>query len=71
MQRLVTIYLDSQAYLEGRWLAGSFGDKHGRVEEHLAEELREGWRVVSVTGFVGGAEGAVNARGWFAVVLEK
>ena len=35
MQRLVTIYLDSHAYMEGKWVKGTHGDKHGQVEEHL------------------------------------
>jgi hypothetical protein len=70
VQKLVTIYLDNLAYMEGKWLAGSFGDKHGRVEEHLASYLDDGWRVVSLAGMGGGSEGT-SARGWFAVVMEK
>ena len=69
MQKLVTIYLDSGAYAGDAWLKAGFSDKHGVVEEHLAEDLRDGWRVVSIKT-LGGAEG-VNIRGWLAVVLEK
>lgn len=69
MQRLVTIYLDTMSYLDGQWLKMTFADKHGIVEEHLKDDLEQGWRIVSVTG-VGGASDAC-ARGWIAVVLEK
>lgn len=69
MQKLVTIYLDSGAYMDGSWLKASWAEKHGFAEEHLEPDFRDGWKVVSIHGF-GGAEG-VNARGWFAVVLEK
>ena len=34
-QKLLTIYLDNSAYARGKTLVGSFGDKHGLVEEHL------------------------------------
>ncbi len=70
MQKLVTIYLDNQAYAEGKWLTVSFAERHGAVEEHLQSELNDGWRIVSIAGF-GGAEDTVNVRGWLAVVLEK
>lgn len=69
MHRLITIYLDSHAYMEGKWMKGSHGDKHGCVEEHLREELAEGWRIKQVFGF--GGAGDVNARGWITVVLER
>ena len=69
MQKLVTIYLDTGAYIGDSWVKASFADRHGHVEEHLADDLRDGWRVVSVTAF-GGTDG-INARGWLAVVLEK
>lgn len=69
MQKLVTIYLDSGAYAGGAWLKAGFADKHGLVEEHLADDLRDGWRVVSMTK-IGGVEG-MFVRGWLAVVLEK
>ncbi|MBI5386608.1 MAG: hypothetical protein HZA90_18205 [Verrucomicrobia bacterium] len=70
MQKLVTIYLDNGAYAKGKMLVGSFADKHGLVEEHLQSYLDDRWRIVSVTGFGGSAEGLAT-RGWFAVVLEK
>lgn len=69
MQKLVTIYLDAHAYMDGKWLKGTHSDKHGFVEEHLQEELASGWRVVLVTGF-GGVE-SMSSRGWLGVVLEK
>lgn len=68
-QRLLTIYVDSNAYMEGKWVKGSHGDKHGFVEEHLQQELAHGWVVKSVFGFGGSSD--VNARGWITVVLEK
>jgi hypothetical protein len=70
MQKLVTIYLDNSVYAKGKVLVGNFPDKHGAVEEHLAPQLAEGWRVVSMHGFGGAAENTW-ARGWLAVVLEK
>ncbi len=69
MQKLVTIYLDAHAYMDGKWVKGTHADKHGFVEEHLRNELAVGWKVVSLFGF-GGADG-LNSRGWLAVVLEK
>ena len=69
MQKLVTIYLDAHAYMDGKWVKGTHADKHGFVEQHLQDELADGWKVVSLFGF-GGAEG-IHARGWLAVVLEK
>jgi hypothetical protein len=69
VQKLVTIYLDNHAYMDGRWFKGSHADKHGFVEEHLKDDLKDGWRIGSVVGF-GGADG-LNGRGWLAVVLEK
>ena len=69
MQKLVTIYLDNQAYMGGKFLKASFADKHGLVEEYLQDYLKDGWRITSLFGF-GGAEG-INSRGWLAVVLEK
>lgn len=68
MQKLLTIYLDTYAYMGGKWIA-TYGERHGSVEEHLQDYLQGGWRIVSVTG-MGGASEAANARGWFAVVLE-
>lgn len=69
-QKLVTIYLDNAAYAKGKMLVGAFGDRHGAVEEHLAPQLAEGWRIVSVHGFGGSADN-VWVRGWFAILLEK
>jgi hypothetical protein len=70
MQKLVTIYLDSAAYAKGRMIVGSFADKHGFVEEHLRQDLSEGWRVISVSGFGGDGQG-LGAKGWLVVLLEK
>jgi hypothetical protein len=69
MQKLVTIYLDTHAYMGDKWVKGSHADKHGVAEEHLQDDLKEGWRIVSLFG-IGGADG-MDARGWLAVVLEK
>jgi hypothetical protein len=70
-QKLVTLYLDSEAY-EGEGFKALFktnkGSRHGHVEEHLTEELAKGWRIASIAALGGGEH---NARGWFAVVLEK
>ncbi len=69
MQRLVTFHLDSHAYMEGKWVKGTHADKHGQVEEHLREELSDGWKVKSLFGFGGAAD--LNARGWITALLEK
>jgi hypothetical protein len=69
MQKVVTIYLDSHVYMDGKRFKGTFADKHGLVEEHLVQYLDEGWVVKEIFGF-GGAE-ANAARGWILVVLEK
>jgi len=69
MHKLVTIYMDSHAYMEGKWVKGTHADKHGFVEEYLQDYLSDGWAIVSLFGF-GGTEG-MNSRGWLAVVLEK
>jgi hypothetical protein len=69
-QKLVTIYLDTAAYAKGKMLVASFAEKHGTVEEHLSAELAGGWRVVSIHGFGGAAEG-LSARGWLTVLLER
>jgi hypothetical protein len=68
-QKLVTIYLDNSAYARGKTLVGSFGDKHGLVEEHLTPYLTDGWRIQSITSF-GGCDG-LAVRGWVTVVLER
>lgn len=69
-QKLVTIYLDNTAYSAGKMLVGSFGDKHGLVEDHLTALLAEGWRVAQIGGFGGNSDG-LAVRGWITVVLEK
>ena len=69
-QKLLTVYLDNFAYAKGKVLVGSFGDKHGFVEEHLASYLEDGWRVATVHGF-GGTSGAISGCGWITVLLEK
>jgi hypothetical protein len=69
-QKLVTIYLDNAVYAKGKVLVGSFADKHGLVEEHLASYLTQGWKVAAVHGF-GGNSDSLSVRGWFAVLLEK
>jgi hypothetical protein len=70
MQRLVTIYLDNSAYMQGKWITAAMPDKHGLVEEHLAGELSSGWRVISLTSF-GGSGDHLTAHGWVTVLLEK
>lgn len=70
MQKLITIYLDSAVYGAEKWLGTPVQDKHGIVEEHLSQELKQGWRVVSVNGFGGAAE-TQYVRGWLVVLLEK
>jgi hypothetical protein len=69
-QKLVTIYLDNTAYATGKALVGSFGDKHGLVEEHLAPLLASGWQIKQVCGFGGNSEG-LAVRGWIVVLLER
>ncbi|MCC6233592.1 MAG: hypothetical protein IT580_13160 [Verrucomicrobiales bacterium] len=69
-QRLVTIYLDSMVYAQGKLLVGSFADKHGLIEEHLNSYLSQGWRIVSMHGF-GGNSDSLAVRGWLSVLLEK
>jgi len=67
MQKLVTIYFD---------------DSHaanGGVTEHLNDQLRDGWKVVTMVP-VGSSVGSGGdqyhpeegkAKGWLAVLLEK
>ena len=69
MQKLVTIYLDSHAYMDGKWIKGTHGDKHGFVEEHLQKDLAAGWQVKSVVGLGGRAD--IGTSGWLAVLLER
>lgn len=68
MQKLVTIYLDNAGYGKPR-VAGCYAEKHGFVEEHLKDDLADGWRVVSFFG-AGGADSPA-CQAWFAVLLEK
>lgn len=70
MQKLVTVYVDNSGYKRGKLLVGSYGDLHGRVEEHLGQYTADGWTVKSVAGLDGSGE-TLNVRGQFAVVLEK
>ena len=70
MQKLVTIYLDNSAYMDGKWIRGSFADKHGFVEEHLGEYLNDGWVIKNLSGIGGNSEG-LSVRGWIVAVLEK
>lgn len=69
-QKLLSIYLDNIAYAKGKTLVGSFADKHGLVEDHLASFLKEGWRVANLQALGGGSEG-LAVRGWIVVLLEK
>jgi hypothetical protein len=70
-QKLVTVYLDNTAYMTGGIFASNgLTEKHGSVEEHLAQYLQAGWRIVQLHGFGGNAEG-LAARGWLSVLLEK
>jgi hypothetical protein len=69
MQKLVTIYLDNSAYGQGKMIVATYADKHGLVEEHLANYLADGWSIREINAF-GGNDGLV-VRGWLAVVLEK
>ena len=70
MQKLVTVYLDNHSYMGEKWLKGSHADRHGFIEEHLIEDLSNGWKIASLFG-LGGANEGMGARGWLAVVLEK
>ena len=69
MQKLVTVYFDNMAYGKGKKLVPSFADNHGLVEEHLQEELRNGWSIKTIHSFGGNAD--YSARGWIVVLLEK
>jgi hypothetical protein len=70
MQKLVTIYLDNSAYAQGKMIVGSYADKHGLVEDHLRDELKDGWRIKAVHGFGGNSDG-LAVRGWVVALLEK
>jgi hypothetical protein len=67
--KLVTIYLDNVAYAQGKTLVGSFADKHGLVEEHLAQFVRAGWQIKQNHGF-GGNSDSLAVRGWIVVLLK-
>lgn len=72
MQKVVSIYFDShtqkgEADEKRKWYQPET-TRHGTVEEHLEEYLREGWSVVSVTGLGGARPHSVG--GWAVVVLE-
>jgi hypothetical protein len=69
-QKLVTVYLDNLAYGSGKWINTGYGDKHGLIEEHLAQYLADGWTIRSFTGFGGGGE-SITGRAWLAVLLER
>lgn len=58
MQKLITIYLDSERL------------RDQQVREHLKEFLSAGWTINSIAGF-GGHSQKYHARGWFAIVLER
>jgi hypothetical protein len=68
-QKLVTIYMDNSAYPR-KSLVGTCPDRHATVEEHLAPQLADGWRVISIHGF-GGTSQSLVAQGWLAVLLER
>ena len=70
MQELVTVYLDNMTYAKGKMIVGSFGDKHGLVEEHLQDYLLTGWTVKAIDGFGGNSDG-LSVRGWVVALLEK
>jgi hypothetical protein len=70
MQKLVTIYLDNNAYGRGQMIVTSYADKHGLIEEHLAHYLADGWLIKSVAA-CGGNSDSLSLRAWLAVVLEK
>jgi hypothetical protein len=68
MQKFVTVYVHSKAYAP--WPFDNYGRAHGKVEEHLAEYLSDGWTIRQITG-LGGMNRFFIASGWFGVVLEK
>jgi len=69
MQKLITIYLDNQAYDKGKFFARG-ADKHGFVEEHLQDYLQQGWTIKAIHG-LGGSSESFFACGWVIVLLEK
>ena len=70
MQKLITIYLNNQAYDKGKFFGGGVADKHGFAEEHLQDYLQQGWVIKAIHGFAGGSE-SFHASGWVVVLLEK
>ena len=70
MQKLVTVYLDNMVYAKGKMIVGSYADKHGLVEEHLQEDLQNGWVIKAIHGFGGNSDG-LSVRGWIIALLEK
>ena len=69
-QKLVTVYLDNSAYAKGKALVGSYGDKHGLIEEHLVEYLSSGWRISKLEATGGGSD-SLAVRGWIIALLER
>ncbi len=70
MQKLVTIYLDNGVYGKGKMIVGSYADKHGLVEEHLQDDLQNGWTIKAIHSF-GGNSAGLTVRGWVVALLEK
>ena len=62
MQKLVTLAFTA--------FHGGEKTAHGEVQEHLAEYLTDGWRVVSMMS-VGSTGDVAATAGWLAVLLEK
>lgn len=69
-QKLLTIYLENMAYTKGKTLVASFADKHGLIEEHLAEYLNSGWKVAKLEALGAGSD-SLAVRGWIVVLLER
>jgi hypothetical protein len=74
MQKLISIYLDSRIYNvhhgAGPIGSGDLLSHHGKIEEHLKDELAAGWKIVSTT--LSCAAGEMHSvRGWCVVLLEK
>ncbi len=65
MEKLVTIYLDLANYT-GKGIRFSNSDLHGKVEEHLQDELSEGWKISTLSTLSSGTTG-----GWLVVALKK
>lgn len=65
LEKLVTIYLDLAGYT-GKGVRFSNSDLHGKVEEHLQDELSGGWSISNLTTLSNGTTG-----GWVVVALKK